>query len=33
MVPVVLDNLAAGLDRTAILDSYPSLQPADLDAA
>lgn len=33
MVSVVLDNLAAGMDRTAILGSYPSLQPADLEAA
>lgn len=33
MVSVVLDNLAAGVDRAAILASYPSLQPADLDAA
>jgi uncharacterized protein (DUF433 family) len=33
MVSVVLDNLAAGTDRAAILASYPSLQPDDLDAA
>jgi len=33
MVSVVLDNLAAGVDRGGILASYPSLQPADLDAA
>lgn len=33
MVSVVLDNFAAGMDRTSILGSYPSLQPADLDAA
>lgn len=33
MVSVVLDNIAAGLDRTQILSSYPSLKPADLDAA
>jgi uncharacterized protein (DUF433 family) len=32
-VSVVLDNLAAGMDRPSILASYPSLQPADLDAA
>ena len=33
MVSVVLDNLAAGMDRHAILTSYPTLRPADLDAA
>ncbi len=33
MISVVLDNLAAGVDRAEILASYPSLQPADLDAA
>lgn len=33
MVSVVLDNLAAGTDRASILASYPSLQPADIDAA
>lgn len=33
MVSVVLDYLAAGVDRGEILVSYPSLQPADLDAA
>jgi uncharacterized protein (DUF433 family) len=33
MVSIVLDNLAAGLDRAATLGSYPSLRPADLDAA
>ncbi|MBM3738057.1 MAG: DUF433 domain-containing protein [Acidobacteria bacterium] len=33
MVSVVLDNLAAGVERAAILSSYPSLQPADIDAA
>ncbi len=33
MVSVVLDNLAAGVRRDEILTSYPSLQPADLDAA
>lgn len=33
MVSVVLDNLAAGMEPAAILASYPSLQPADLDAA
>jgi uncharacterized protein (DUF433 family) len=33
MVSVILDNIAAGIDRTEILASYPSLQPADLNAA
>lgn len=33
MVSVVLDNLASGVRRDEILTSYPSLQPADLDAA
>lgn len=33
LVSVVLDNLASGLDRAAILASYPPLTPADLDAA
>lgn len=33
MVSVVLDNLAARVDRAEILASYPSLQTADLDAA
>lgn len=33
MVSVVLDNLAAGVERGQILSSYPSLQSADLDAA
>lgn len=33
MVSVVLDNLAAGVDRAGILASYPSLKPSDLDAA
>ena len=33
MVSVVLDNFAAGMERAEILASYPSLQPADLDAA
>jgi uncharacterized protein (DUF433 family) len=32
-VSVVLDNLAAGVDRQGILASYPSLKPQDLDAA
>lgn len=30
---VILDNLAAGLGRDDILKSYPSLSPADIDAA
>ena len=33
MVSVVLDNIASGLDRAAILASYPSLQPEDISAA
>ena len=33
MVSVILDNLAAGLDTTEILRSYPSLQPDDIAAA
>lgn len=33
MVSVILDNIAAGIDRTEILASYPSLKPADIDAA
>ena len=33
MVSVVLDNLAAGLEREEILASYPSLASADIEAA
>ncbi len=33
MVSVVLDNIAAGVDCTEILASYPSLKAPDLDAA
>lgn len=33
LVSVVLDNIAAGIDRSEILSSYPSLKPADIDAA
>ena len=33
MVSVILDNLAAGVARDEILASYPSLQPADIQAA
>ncbi len=33
MVSVVLDNLAAGVKRDEIVDSYPGLEDADLDAA
>jgi uncharacterized protein (DUF433 family) len=33
MVSVILDNIAAGVDRAEILASYPSLQSADIDAA
>jgi uncharacterized protein (DUF433 family) len=32
-VSVVLDNLAAGVDRDEILKSYPSLKPEDIQAA
>jgi len=33
MVSVVLDNIAAGLPRHEILNSYPVLTEADIDAA
>jgi len=33
MVSVVLDNIAAGLERADILASYPSLELGDIDAA
>jgi uncharacterized protein (DUF433 family) len=33
MVSVILDNLAAGESRDAILRSYPSLQAEDIQAA
>jgi hypothetical protein len=33
MVCIILDNIAAGLDRAEILASYPSLKPPDIDAA
>ena len=33
MVSVILDNIAAGIERSEILASYPSLQPADINAA
>lgn len=33
LVSVVLDNIAAGLDRADILASYPALKPWDVDAA
>ena len=33
MVSVVLDNIAAGVSREEILASYPTLEPADIDAA
>lgn len=32
-VSVILDNLAAGLSKEDIIKSYPSLAPADIDAA
>lgn len=31
-VSVILDNLVKGLSREAILESYPYLQPEDIDA-
>lgn len=33
MVSVILDNIAAGVDRAEILASYPSLVSEDIDAA
>jgi uncharacterized protein (DUF433 family) len=33
MVSVILDNIAAGVDRAGILASYPSLKDQDIDAA
>jgi len=33
MVSVILDNIAAGIDRAEILASYPSLKSADIDAS
>ena len=33
MLSVILDNLAAGVARERILENYPSLKPADIDAA
>ncbi len=33
MVSVVLDNIAAGIPRSEILASYPSLKPQDIEAA
>lgn len=33
MVSVILDNIAAGIDRAEILASYPSLKPTSIDAA
>ena len=33
MISVILDNIAAGIDRTEILASYPSLKPGDIGAA
>ena len=33
LVTVILDNLAEGLGREEILRSYPSLEPAHIDAA
>ncbi|MEA3350741.1 MAG: DUF433 domain-containing protein [Chloroflexota bacterium] len=33
MVSVILDNLAGGVTRDEILNSYPSLTPEDIQAA
>ena len=33
MVSVVIDNIAAGVPRDEILQSYPPLTDADIDAA
>ena len=33
MVSVILDNLAAGVGQEEIVSSYPSLTPADIQAA
>jgi uncharacterized protein (DUF433 family) len=33
MVSVILDNLAANIARDEILQSYPTLKAADIDAA
>lgn len=33
MVSVILDNVAAGVSRTEILASYPSIRSEDLEAA
>lgn len=33
MISVVLDNLAAGVAREEILESYPSLTAADIEAS
>ncbi len=33
MVSVILDNIAAGIDFSAILSSYPALEPQDIKAA
>ena len=33
MVTIILDNLSSGESREEILDSYPTLQAEDIDAA
>jgi uncharacterized protein (DUF433 family) len=33
LISVILDNIAAGIDRPQILASYPALKPEDIDAA
>ncbi len=32
MVPVMLDNLAAGITREEIIDSYPPITESDIQA-
>jgi len=32
-IPLILDSLAEGSSRPAILQSYPSLKPSHIDAA
>lgn len=33
MVSVILDNIAAGIPRSEIIQSYPGLRESDIDAA
>jgi uncharacterized protein (DUF433 family) len=32
-VSVIIDNIAAGISHSEILESYPTLQDSDIDAA